>query len=314
MSTIEVPALAPGKEAPLVLTVNLPVLAAGYYHLVAVADSSAAVAEGSETNNRRVTGFEVAMPVVTVDTLGVTPSLVAPGQTATANVRIVNRGRAWSRPTTADVFLGTSELAELPEGIQVQTIAVSSLGPGASTSFLVPVPVPHADPGAYYLIAQVDASTAVGGWATMVASTTATSSSPSQPRKSLKLRVNQPDLTTQALTLSPVLVRPGDSVTVTFAVRNAGTVTAGVSEAGVYLASQSDASLAAGDSPGHSVRAVPRGRILHHARRPPCRCPPPPGAALHHRGGWIPARRSRSRSRPTTERPPASKWRTPRTS
>jgi uncharacterized membrane protein len=244
VATVEVPVLAPGKETQLVQTVNVPVLAAGYYHLVAVADSAAAVVEGSETNNRRTAGFEVAVPVVTVDTLGVTPLLVSPGQAATATVRIVNRGRAWSGPTTADVFLATSEAADLHDGVHVQTVAVNSLGPGVAASFLVPVPVPLVDPGAHYVIAQVDASTAVGGWTTMVASAASGSSSPSQPRRAVKLRVGQPDLVAEALAVSRTEAHPGQPLTVTFTVRNAGAVTAAASTAGVYLAGGRDASLA----------------------------------------------------------------------
>ena len=242
VATVDVPVLAAGKEAQLVQSVTPSVLAAGYYNLVAVADSGATVIEGSETNNRRTAGFEVAVPAVTVDTLGVTPSLVYPGQAATASVRLVNRGRAWSRPTTADVFLATSELADLAEGAAVQTIAVNSLGPGASVSFVVPVPVPLVDPGAHYVIAEVDASTAVGGWTTMVASVASTGS-PSRPRKAVKLHVSQSDLTTEALAVSPTQARPGQNVTVTFTVRNAGSVAAPASTADVYLASQANTTL-----------------------------------------------------------------------
>ncbi len=243
VATVDVPILAPGKETQLVQAVNLPPLAAGYYHLVAVADSGAAVVEGNETNNRRTAGFEVAVPVITVDTLSVTPSLVSPGQAATASVRIVNRGRAWSRPTTADVFLATSELAELHEGVHVQTLAVNGLGPGASASFLVPVLVPVVDPGAHYVITQVDASTAVGGWTTMLVSTASGTSSPSRPRRSVKLRVSQPDLVAEALAVSRTEARPGQPLTVTFTVRNAGAVTVPASTAGVYLSGGPDSSL-----------------------------------------------------------------------
>ena len=125
------------------------------------------------------------LPAVTVDAVSLAPSLVQPGQTATASVRIMNHGRVSSRATTANVFLATSDAAAPFEGTSVQTLAIGSLRPGASVSLPAPLIVPLVEPGAHYVIAQVDALTAVGTWTTMVASTTSTGS-PGQPRKSLR--------------------------------------------------------------------------------------------------------------------------------
>ena len=264
LTTIDVPALGPGKEAPLTFAVGLPMLSPGLYHLIAVADSAASQTESTEANNRRSAGFEVSVPAITVEALDLSPSVVQAGQTATASVRIANRGRVSSRPTTADVFLATSAAADLSEGIHVRTLAVDRLPPGASVTLPVPLGVPAVDPGGYYVIAQVDASTAVGGLATMVASASAASPSPDRPRLSLKLRVNQPDLISEALTLSAALARPGDSVTVGYTVRNGGSTPTGAAEAGVYVAAQPNTSLSqatrlatqpiAALAPGASIR------------------------------------------------------------
>ena len=253
LTTIDVPALGPGKEAPLTFAVGLPMLSPGPYHLIAVADSAVSQTENTEANNRRSTGFEVSVPAFTVDALDLSPSVVQAGQTATASVRIANRGRVSSRPTTADVFLATSAAADLSEGIHVRTLAVDRLPPGASVTLPVPLGVPAVDPGDYYVIAQVDASTAVGGLTTMVASASAASPSPDRPRLSLKLRVNQPDLISEALTLSAALARPGDSVTVGYTVRNGGSTPTGAAEAGVYVAAQAEHQPLAGDPAGDSA-------------------------------------------------------------
>ena len=140
--------LGPGKEAPLTLTVDLPMLSPGRYHLIAVADSDASQTESTETNNRRATGFEVAVPALTVDALNLSPSVVQAGQTATASVRIANRGRVSSRPTTADVFMATSAAADLSEGIHLRTLAVDRLSPGASVTLPMPLGVPASTPAA----------------------------------------------------------------------------------------------------------------------------------------------------------------------
>jgi hypothetical protein len=244
LTAIDVPRLEPGKEAPLALTVDLPVLSPGQYQLIAVTDANGAQTEGSEANNRRGVAFEVAVPALTLDALTLTPSMVQAGQAVTASVRVSNRGRVSSHPTTTDVFLATSELAEFPGSTYWNTVTIGSLAPGAAVNIPAPITVPVVDPGAYYVIAQIDASTAVGGWTTMLASSAFAAAAPSQPRKSVKLRVSQPDLAGEALSLSATRVRPGDSLTVSFTVRNTGTVSAAASEAGVYVAAQSDASLA----------------------------------------------------------------------
>jgi subtilase family serine protease len=246
LTTADVPLLAPGKEASLVFPVTLPILSPGQYQLIAVADSAGAQTESTKTNNRRAAGFEVAVPVVTLDALGLAPSVVQAGQTATASVRISNRGRAWSRPTTADVFLATSDTAELSGGTSAQTIAISSLKPGASVSLPVPVTIPVVDPGAYYVVAQVDASTAGGGGTMLVASTSSTGPSPSRPRKSVKLRVSMPDLTVSTLSLNPNQGPTGTTVTVTLTVQNAGTAASAATSLAFCLASPADASLSGG--------------------------------------------------------------------
>ena len=54
------------------------------------------------------------MPVVTIDALDLVPSVVRAGQSATATVRISNRGRVSSLPTTSDIFVATSAMAQFP--------------------------------------------------------------------------------------------------------------------------------------------------------------------------------------------------------
>jgi subtilase family serine protease len=244
LTTIDVPRLERGKEASLAVTVDLPALSPGAYQLIAVADSIGAQAERVETNNRRGAGFRVAAPAVALDALDLTPATVEAGEPATATLQVTNRGPVPTYPTTADVFLATSETAVFPGGTYARTVTVGSLAPGAAVSIPVPIVVPAVDPGAYYVIAQVDAATAVRGSTAMLAGVTAEGAAPTYLRKSLRLRVSQADLAAEALSLSATRVRPGEGLTVSFTVRNAGTVAAGDSDAGVYVAGQPDGGLA----------------------------------------------------------------------
>ena len=218
-TTIDVPALASGEEANLTKSITLPMLAPGKYHLVAMADSGAVQAETNETNNRRSARFEVAAPVVSIETLEVVPTVVLPGQTATAGLRISNGGRVTTHPTTADVFLATEESAPLGSGLSVTRLAVAAIKPGEVAYHTAPITVPSANPGAYYVIAQVDTSQAIG-MALMAASTTTPSTGGKWIRKSVKLQVAVPDLTVAPITATPTSVRPGATVFTTGTVLN----------------------------------------------------------------------------------------------
>jgi subtilase family serine protease len=221
-ATTDIPAIPPRRAVEVAVPVTLPMVAPGIYYAVAVVDPGAAVSETNEANNRGAGRFEVARPDLTIDSLVVTPALVSPGQTATATVRIRNRGRVPSYSTTGDVFLATSEGAEPASGLSHTQLSLTPVAPGRTTTYAVPLTVPTLDPGAYYVIGQVDASTATSVLTTMAAATSTASVSTSRPRKSVKLRVALPDLVVSELSVNSTALRPGTIMSVVLTVKNAG--------------------------------------------------------------------------------------------
>jgi hypothetical protein len=253
--TAEVPALAPRRRVDLAVPVTLPVVAPGVYHAVAVADGPGLVPETNEANNARTARFEVALPDVTIESLTVAPAIVWPGRAATATVRVRNRGRVPSYPTTGDVFLGGHEAAEPDSGLSRRQLALRPIPPGQLAAYAVPFTVPAVEPGAYYAIAQLDAATATSALASLVAATTSTPPATNRPRRAVRLRVALPDLTVGALSVTPNQGSPGTSLSATVTVQNAGSTTAPSTAVGLYLASAVDTPL--GDAVPIGTAAVP---------------------------------------------------------
>jgi hypothetical protein len=222
LATAEVPALGPQASADVVVPLTLPMLTPGTYYAVARVDD--AVAGG---NNRRFGHFEVATPEVSIARLAVTPSMASPGQEASAGVQFVNRGRVPSHPTTADVFLAGSKSADRGGALAMTQVALGSIRPGRTARYTVPLTIPLVEPGPYYVITQLDASSATGALDVMTVSTAATVAPRSQPRKAVKVRVARPaarpDLAVTSITTSPSAVLPGATVLATGSVVNQGT-------------------------------------------------------------------------------------------
>jgi hypothetical protein len=158
------------------------------------------------------------------------------------------------------VFLATSESALSQDGIQARTLEVSPLGPNGSVNLSVPLTIPTADPGALYVIAELDAATAVGPWTTIIASAGPAGSSASKPRKAVKLRVGLPDLVVSGLSVTPTEGMTGTRITANLTVQNAGNASSGSSSLAFHLALSADASVS-GTTPlvTIAVPALPAG-------------------------------------------------------
>ena len=108
----------------------------------------------------------------------------------------------------------------------------------------VPVTVPLVDPGAYYVIAQVDASTAAGGWTTLVASGAATGPAPNLPRKATRFRVDLPDLIVSELSAGSTVLQPGATMTVVLTIKNVGSTVAASTLTGLLFGACSGSGMA----------------------------------------------------------------------
>jgi parallel beta-helix repeat protein len=221
LATAEVPALDPQASADVVVPLTLPMLTPGTYY------AGARIDDAVTGNNRRFRHFEVTTPEVSIARLAVTPSMASPGQEASAGVQFVNRGRVPSHPTTADVFLAGSKSADRGGALAMTQVALGSIRPGRTARYTVPLTIPLVEPGPYYVITQLDASSATGALDVMTVSTAATVAPRSQPRKAVKVRVARPaarpDLAVTSITTSPSAVLPGATVLATGSVVNQGT-------------------------------------------------------------------------------------------
>jgi parallel beta-helix repeat protein len=221
LATAEVPALGPQASADVVVPLTLPMLTPGTYY------AGARIDDAVTGNNRRFRHFEVTTPEVSIARLAVTPSMASPGQEASAGVQFVNRGRVPSHPTTADVFLAGSKSADRGGALAMTQVALGSIRPGRTARYTVPLTIPLVEPGPYYVITQLDASSATGALDVMTVSTAATVAPRSQPRKAVKVRVARPaarpDLAVTSITTSPSAVLPGATVLATGSVVNQGT-------------------------------------------------------------------------------------------
>ena len=238
MLTFPVERLLPGTSAETVLSMTVPSVSPGSFSVVARADSTALVAEGSESRNLRTVGLRVATPNLTIAGFTATPISVGVGETIRARVSLQNRAPVPSHPTTASLYMATAPDVDLATATHVATVPVPAVLPNRGTTLTVPVIVPPLSPGNQYLIVQVDAATAsnplLSAQASLMPVLAALSNN---PRSSTRFTLSYPDLVVTGLVASAAQVRSGDSLVVTVTVRNQGEVAAPSSTAGLFLAS-----------------------------------------------------------------------------
>ena len=236
MLTFPVVELLPGASAETLLSMTVPSVSPASFSVVARADSTALVAEGSESNNLRAVGLRVATPNLTIVRFTATPTSVGVGETIRAAISLQNRAPVPSHPTTATLYMATAPDVDLATATHVATVPVPAVLPNRGTTLTVPLIVPPLPPGNQYLILQVDAATAsnplLGAQASLMPVLAALSNN---PRSSTRFTLRYPDLLVTGLVASAAQVRSGDSVVVTVTVRNQGEVAAPSSTAGLFL-------------------------------------------------------------------------------
>jgi subtilase family serine protease len=156
-----VPALDGGATSTATTSLPIPAgLAAGSYHLIAVADAGQAVAEANEGNNTTVLASMVLGPDLVV-TGFTTKAFATAGTTITLTETTSNAG---SHPTLASVtqFYLSTDATWDPGDRLLASRAVGALAPGqgstVSTKPVLPADVPT---GRYFVIARADGGEAV---------------------------------------------------------------------------------------------------------------------------------------------------------
>ena len=253
-----VPALAAAASSgPVSTTLTVPAGAGtGSYYVLAVADGAGAIAESSETNNKKSLGVRISVtsgPDLIVSAL-TGPAATVPGATLTLLETTKNQGTLAAGPTATTLVWSTNTTYD-PADVPLGTRSVPALTAGASSGPVArAVTVPAGlGTGTYYVLAVADATSGV-------AETLETNN-----RKYLAVTIG-PDLIVSAFT-GPSTVAPGSRTTFSATTKNQGLIAAGTSVTkffwstdAVYDASDVDLgslyvpALAAGESYGPIIK------------------------------------------------------------
>ena len=199
---------------------SLPV---GNGYIGAIVDYDDEVTESDETNNTRSTPITILPPDVDLEVtmLSASPTSAAPGGSVTVTYRLRNTGSTAAGGftlrfyhssdatiTTSDTYLGSQ--------VQVSSLAASAYYP-ASANGTVNVTLPGTlTPGSGYIGAIVDYDDSV------------TETDETNNTRSTPITILPPDVDLEVTTLSvqPTSATPGQSVTITYRVHNAGSIAA----------------------------------------------------------------------------------------
>ena len=222
-----VPPLAAGATDTGTTTLTVPPdTATGTYYVIGQADGESAIAETSETNNRRGSaavriGPDLIVSVVTA------PATAVAGSTFTVTETTKNQGDGDSGGSTTRFYLSTNSTFDGGDqvlGTRTVAAVAADASDTATTSLTLPA---DTTAGTYYVIAQADATSAV----------VETTESNNTKASSTTMKVG-PDLIVSAMT-APGTGANGASITVTDTTRNQGTGASPAASTGYYLSTNS---------------------------------------------------------------------------
>ena len=228
----EVPSLTAGASSAATTSLTLPEgTATGRYFVIAQADAAGAVAETSETNNKRASGSVYVGPDLTVSAV-TAPGTAGPGTPFTVTETTKNQGAGDSGDSTTRFYLSTNSSldgADVPLGSRTVPPLAAGASDVATTSLTVPEGTAT---GTYYVIAQADTANAV-----------VETSESNNNRASSAVKIG-PDLSVSAMT-APGSSANGAAITVTDTTRNQGAGSSAPSSTGYYLST--NGSIGSGD-------------------------------------------------------------------
>jgi subtilase family serine protease len=241
-----VPALAAGAVSSAATSVTIPTGIVGTYYLLAKADADDAVAETAETNNLGarsvVVGSDLSVSSVTAPAKGAAGSSIVVTDTTT------NQGGGDAPASAVAFYLSTTSAGGPSDVLLEGSRGVAALAPGTSSTGTTTVTIPAGTgAGTFYIIAKADAANVV----------TETNEANNTRSKSISIG---PDLTFSSLSLSPITVAAGGTLTVSDTVTNQGAGNAAPSTTRFYLSTNS--ALDASDialAPGRAVVQLSSG-------------------------------------------------------
>lgn len=189
---------------------NVPI---GTYYLILRSDEYGVVYEQSESNNVTLREIEVIVPDLQTMSLSA-PPIVDAGQSVSASWIIGNGGNAEARATWHDrLYLSKDAILDGNDAVLSQTQWKTDVPANSSYQSGVSFTFPNISPGAYYLILHADEYGTVY-------EQTETNNTIVRP-----IEVHVPDLAPITIT-APAWARPGDTISVTWMVTNAGSAQA----------------------------------------------------------------------------------------
>ncbi len=226
--------LASGQSQTLPVTLTVPALAASNYYVIANVDPLRQVAEVSDFNNTRVSDdtFAAAPDLSVLDI--VLPRVVGPGELVSYETRIASTGAAYTGPVSYGLYASEDRTFDSSD-IFVGLGTVSFAGQAEVTGQL-DVNFPVLEPGDYYIGARIDPA----GVLSEADETNNTFVDATRFETG-------PDFGVFSVAVSPSTAVPGDTITVTYRVRNYGSAYTGDLEYRIYLSE--DYRLDAGDIP-----------------------------------------------------------------
>ena len=207
---------------------------AGAYYYGACVDS---VSGESNTQNNCSGGLEVTVsqagnPDMRVESFTVTPTEAETGESLELRATVLNSGNGTSTVTTLRFYRSTDSTISAAD-IEVRRVSTPRLGPG-QRSYQATFGYAPASAGTYYYGACVDSVTGESN-----------ASDSCSPGESVTVANPPPDLVVSSR-VNDDRLQPGESFTLTAAVRNAGGATSAATQVRFY--SSADASVSAGDT------------------------------------------------------------------
>ena len=218
----QVVALAAGATDIKTTTLHVPAsTATGSYYVIAKADSGNAVPESQEANNVKASALVRIGPDLIVSAM-TAPASAAAGSTITVSDTTKNQGAGGASASATRFYLSANSAVDASD-VTLGSRSVAALAAAGSDSGTVSLVVPASTPaGAYYVLAQADAGSAVS------------ETGETNNTKAVAGVKIGPDLIVTAIS-GPASAAAGATITVTDTTKNQGTGTATASATGFYL-------------------------------------------------------------------------------
>ncbi len=203
--------LASGGSTQVTGTLTLPSGPIGNVYLIAVANTFGSP-EAVTTNNTIATPITLTGADLTVSTASLPNNNVVVGQTATVNYTVHNSGNASASAAnlTDGFYLSNDAVFDSNDVyITTQQVADSTLGPGGNVNRSATITIPNTSVGAKYIIVRADVYDGQP------------ESNNDNNYYAIPINVSAPDLAVTSIS-APATAKPGDSIAVSWTIKNQG--------------------------------------------------------------------------------------------